>query len=381
MKKTNNKPKHLRIKRLAITTCLLTALSSTSALAIDPLNPGTPESSVVEAIEKARVEIIANLKAAKDQLNVLFLNAFSGVLTAQAQQPNIALQDPAGKYKFTETDEAGKNQTPVPPYDLVSEASQKAAAIKLQNSLSNENVKTQRRILLQPPSTDKNAVANMLDAQNFLGPLAYTPEAQNNAERVVSFLSDYAGPLGSIDLEKLDAKPDLRDSEAGREYRVKVYTSATARSLLLGNLYDSFNKRVPIAGLAQQSGMSNTPNASASLAEVEKYLASRRIKNADWYKTINDAPSIAVQREIAFTLAEMQWQLYQLHRDNEKILQTMTAVGVLNLRSSAAFISPNEIDLKQELEGTKMKGPEDIPASTQYTPPPSPEGGIPTIPQ
>ncbi len=386
MKKPNEtKSTSFFAKRFAIVACLLSTLS-TPAFAIDPLNPDD-STSVVAAIDKARADIVANLKSAKDQLDMLFLKAFDSVLTAQAQQPNVALQDPTGKYKFTETDEANKNTPPVPAYDLVRTAAQKSATLKLQNSLSNENAATQRQVLLQPLTSAQDAITNMLDAQNFLGPLAYSSaQIQNNAERTVAFLSDYAGPLGSIDLKKLSDKAELKDTESARKYRVKVYTNAAIRSLLLGNLYDSFNSRIPIAGLAQQSGMSNVKNASASLAEVEKYVASRRIKDPKWYETINTAPSIAVQREAVFILAEIQWQLYQLHHDNEKMLQTISATGVLNLRNSIISSDQEEIALKQEVEGTAPKKPDDIAntdtGTNQYEPQsPPPNSGVPPVPQ
>lgn len=351
------KPIHATLKRAIAAACISSALFSAPALAIVSIGPSNPDSgsnAIVEAINNARTDITADLKTMSDQLEELFRKAF-GTLTAEAQQPNIALQDPAGKYQFTETNAENKGQPPVPPYVLISNATQASAALKMQNTLSNKNAAAQRQVLLQMPAD------SMLDAQNFLGPFSYTTEVRNKAERFVAFASDYAGPLGPIDLEELNKKTELANEEPARKYKVRVYTNAAIRSLWLRNLYDSLNMRVPIAGLAQQSGMSDTQNASASLAEVERYIASRRIKNPDWYKTINEAPSIAVQREAVFILAELQWQLYQLHQDNEKMLQTMTAIGVMNLRTSGSVSTDqDEIKLQQEVEGRAVPNEEDI---------------------
>lgn len=379
MKKINNKkPQHHRIKRLAVLACLLSVLSPfTPAFADDPFS----SSSIVEAINNARIKILSQMELATVQLNTLFSDAFRNTfLTVNAQVPNLAMLNPVGNYVFEGS--GGADQKALTPYELANNASQNLATQKLQKSLSNDDVKAQRQVLLETGANSKEALAKTLDAQNFLTPSAYTVEAQNNAERTVSFLSDYASPFGTIDLEKLNSKKELKDTDAAKTYRVKVYTNAAIRSLLLGNLYDSFNARIPVKGLGEGSGMSD--KKSASIVEVEKYIASRRIKNPKWYETINSAPSIAVQREMAFVLAEIQWQLYQLHQDNEKMLQTMTALGVINLRSGGNLADSNEIQLKQDVEGTKPKEPEQITDTTssgvQNLPPSTENGGIPPIP-
>lgn len=351
MKKNTSTPRSLRVKNLLPLACLLAILSPFSpAYAADPTPPFDAE-GIVAAINNARVEIVTQLTAAKDQLNRLFSNAFNSAfgLTPNAQVPNIALFDPSG-YTF----ERGSNTTPITPYALINEAAKKSSTLKLENVLFNQSRQAQKEALLAGMDDSKQAIGN-IDAQNFLRQLSYNTEAQNKAERMIALLAG-SGAAGSIDLKELKEKEELNNSDAAKEYKIKTFSNAAIRSLLLGNLYEVFNARIPIKKLGEKSGM---PTANASLAEVEQYAASRRIKNPDWYKTIDSAPSIAVQREIAFILAEMQWQLHTLHQDNEKMLQTMTALGIINLRMSAGMSTDQkEIELKQEVEGTAPKPPE-----------------------
>lgn len=352
----NSQPKNRRFRNIAAATCLIIFLApSVQALAdIPPIKSPDSSSLIIEAIDKVREEMIARMELARTQINELFLNAYDK-FTGNAQQPNLATQNPANAYQFVVGDNKNE-QKPLPVYDLVKESAQKAALKKLQTSISPGNVEAQRQILLQPPSNDKDAIANMLDAQSLLGPLSYTPAAQNAAERAVEFLSDYATPLGTIDLQKLrEQKPDLDKSRSAQEYKVKVYTQGAIRSLLLGNLYDSLEQRVPVKNLGKVSGMPN--KTDASLAEVLKYIASRRISDPKWYETMNTASPIVVQREIAFILSELQWQLYQLHTDNERILQTITAAGVVNLRAGVVLPDKNTMELQAAFEGTMPKTP------------------------
>jgi len=387
MKKINHsKPLHRRVKRFTIIAGLLAILSPfTPALALDPAQPFTIDlSPVVKAINDAKDAIILETKQPRDDLKVLFLKALDDTfLTTNASVVNMALLKPEGNYSFTESKE---NKGPATsPYELVRQASQHSAALKLQSALSNKDPEAQRQVL-SSASDAKDAIAKMLDAQNFLGPLAYTSDEQNEAELTVAFLSDYASPFGTIDLEKLNTNEENKDTEVAKAYRIKVYTNAAIRSLLLGNLYDSFNARIPVVDLAEKSGMPK--KGSASLAEVEKYAATRRIADPKWYETINNTPSIGVERETVFILAEIQAQLYQLHRDNERMLQTMTAIGVTNLRAAGGFPDANEIDLKQKVDGTKMveKPLTDESFSSsdglnRTSPPKQKEGAIPSVPR
>jgi hypothetical protein len=353
MKKNKPTSQTFRTKHLAAAACLwlVTSPFSSAFAALVGEQPIFDSTSIVDAVNNARVEIVSYLSAGKEQLNTLFSNAFNSAfgLTPNAQVLNIALFDPNG-YIF---EQSPANTTPVTPYALVNDAAKKSASIKLENIIFNKDQRAQTSVLLSGMDTPTNTMDN-LDAQNFLRQLSYTPDAQNKAERMIIFMGG-SSPAGPIDLEELKAKK-LDNSDSAKEYKIKVYSNAAIRSLLLGNLYEVFNARIPIKKLGEKSGM---PNANASLAEVEQYAASRRIKNPEWYKTIDSAPSIAVQREIAFILAEMQWQLQTLHKDNEKMLQTMTAVGMINLRMSGSMSTDQkEIELKQALEGTTPKPPE-----------------------
>lgn len=380
MKKSNlssQTPKRQR-KQLLGTLCLLAILSPTPVLAdtMDAL-ADSASNSLIKAIDKLREEMSGQFDSLGTRLQKLFSDA-ADALTARAQQSNIALLNPSGAYGFVGESKGGAK----PVYDLVRDAVQTSVSTKLQTALAPGDETTQNnrnQVLLQlPPSTD--AASQMMDMQSLLGPLSYTPTQQNQAERTIAFFSNYSSPLGSIDLAKLQANPTLANGPGGQAYKVKVYSQAALRSLLLGNLYKSFNARVPVAGLGTVSGMQSK---DASLAEVEKYTASRRISDPQWYTDMNTAPPIAVNREAVFILAQILWELHQMRMENETMLQTMTAIGITSAKSSAAFPERSEIELKSALDGTNPTAadatgeldPSNLPSGAEQT-----AGGVPSAP-
>lgn len=327
----NSKPPRYHVKYYAVITWLLMTLSPcTSALAdILPI----PDSGIKKAIDDARVEIITHMEATTKLLRDLFIGPSTQVTTKDSA-PNMAL---LGKGSAT--------AATVTPYELVEEQSKKAAAQKIEASLELSQKADQTRlgtILLADKNEDRKATSEDLSA----GSLTNTSADETKGEFAIALLSDFATPLGKFDPAEMKTK----DGEDAKKYRATILMKAAIRSLILENLYDSFNARKSIAGLGEKSGMSAKEGASASLTAVEQYAASRRIGDEKWYATMNDAPPIVVEREMLFLLAEMRWQLYQMHRDNEKILRTLTALTVTSLHTTSLMADKNEVQLGQALD-------------------------------
>ncbi len=215
-----------------------------------------------------------------------------------------------------------------------------------------------------------------LYANSLLGKDAYDQGTtgstdKNNAEQAVVFLSDYTNPLGSIDLSTLtaDQLKTVQTSVDGQQYLTHRRGKAAIRSLILSNFYSMLMARTPVKNLGLDAGLpgsSSTAGANgapatagspdASPLQVERYIATRRVDDADWYTAMNKAPEIVVARETLFVLAEMEKQLFQIQQQNERILATLTATAVINLSSSTLLPDQNENDLRGQL-GLAQTGP------------------------
>lgn len=201
-----------------------------------------------------------------------------------------------------------------------------------------------------------------LYADSLMGKLAYTTDTdKNNAEQALSFLSDYASPLGSIDPSTLNKEQveKMNSSPEGQRYRVHIRTLAAVRSLALSNFYHMLMERMPVKNLGKNAGLpghDTAGNGDASPLEVESYIATRRVNSADWYTYMNKAPEVIVARETLFVLAEMEKQLFEIKQQNERILATLTVMAVQSLNATKILPDKSEADLRQAL-GLEPAGP------------------------
>lgn len=214
----------------------------------------------------------------------------------------------------------------------------------------------------QESSKDVNDNDRRLYADSLLGPKVYTTtDEKNNAEQTVSFLSDYFSPLGSIDPSTLtkDQLSKMNASPEGQRYRVHIRNLAAYRSLALSNYYSILMDRTPVKNLGKNAGLPdhNDPGKTdASPLEVEEYIATRRVDNADWYADMNKAPGIVIARETLFVLAEMEKNQFKIIQQNDRILATLTAMMVQGLNASKILPDKSESDLRQAL-GLEPTGP------------------------
>lgn len=136
-------------------------------------------------------------------------------------------------------------------------------------------------------------------------------------------------------------------------YRALLRTYAAQLSVGVSNLYHLRNKRRPIR-----------PGSTSQLEEEFK-MATQRIFTPDrhgeldpsqktaWQKDLEKAGSLAVQRQMAQLLAEINYQMYLNRREQERILTTLSAMQLgqnsqmkkqLTLDEAASFISDRQIN-------------------------------------
>ena len=109
------------------------------------------------------------------------------------------------------------------------------------------------------------------------------------------------------------------DETSALNFIVHLRNFTALKAFFRGNIEEMIHRRVPLSG--HQSQLS-----------IEKDMATRRIKKYfgetnSWYNKMEAANPVTVNREVAYLLAEMNYQLYLNRQIQERMLATMSAIG------------------------------------------------------
>ncbi len=202
-------------------------------------------------------------------------------------------------------------------------------------------------ILSGKKDSDLNYDASM-NANTILTPETYTPEQEEMAKYFALFAGDFGDPLPKANLRGLSDSQilNLQNSDPDfRKFLVAKRSFITNRSVGLGNIYQLIASRMPQKGLGEKAGLGNK---AISADQLQNYLATRRADNEQWYADMAAASPATIQRENLNVLVEIQKQLQQLHKDNNRILLTLS---ILQLQGSQ-MARANMVKYKGSIEGT-----------------------------
>ncbi len=140
----------------------------------------------------------------------------------------------------------------------------------------------------------------------------------------------------TTEVEQQDAVNQLTNYLAG----LRVYASQV--SIVTGNLYSIFNKRLP-----QKLGTTQgAPETSQALSEYN--MATWRLYNPNqqqdqnkqqWIEKINTASPATVQKEMAILLAEINYQMYLNRQEQERLLLTNSIMLLQYLKMNSPSLS------------------------------------------
>jgi hypothetical protein len=214
---------------------------------------------------------------------------------------------------------------------------------------------------------DKN-----FDFQTLISPIVYDNTGKLQAQAYVKFAGDLSTPLMDTSLFwsslTTDQKQKMQSSSSGQKYRVTLRNLIAARSVAVANLYHLLSDRISVKDLGTQSGIPNT--ADASPLQVKEYIATRRADSQDWYNSMAQASPATVTREQLYVLAEMEKQLYDLHRDNERIIATLSLLELQSIQSNKGTLTQLEQQVKKDLGINDTTVPGQNATTTLTTPPP-----------
>lgn len=179
---------------------------------------------------------------------------------------------------------------------------------------------------------------NMLNLDSVLSPLAFRDIGSGGgatsagasakakiqsqadlAKQFVKYATGLSDPLALREILPLSADPQTETER--EEYVVTVRNYAAQMSVGLSNFDHMIARRIP------NPSMENP----RSQLQIEHNLATRRMAG-DWHDKMEKASPLAVQREMVFLLAELNYQLYLQRVMQERMLATMSMVQLENLQ-------------------------------------------------
>lgn len=129
-------------------------------------------------------------------------------------------------------------------------------------------------------------------------------------------------------LNQLDSESSYRQFVNNNKNFMKEWfalkSRLAARSMAINNFYHIFSERLKLFS-GEKLGMGDK---KVSLMEMQEHMANKRINSPTWYRQMAKASPATVDREMLFIMAELRQQMFQLHKDNERMLATMSQVAV-----------------------------------------------------
>lgn len=194
------------------------------------------------------------------------------------------------------------------------------------------------------PDTTYN---NYFSFDTLFTPKAYAnDDASNAAQKYVEYAAELYSPLTdginysgiqsglsaySSDADKANYLQKIVTNATYQKYQLSIRSLVAARSAAVSNFNYMQAERTPVADLGTKAGMPDDPNlpsGSASPLQVQHYVGTHRVNNPDWYTQMKHASPATLQREQVFMLAEIEAQMQRSYMLNERVLSTLSVMGL-----------------------------------------------------
>ena len=219
------------------------------------------------------------------------------------------------------------------------------------------------------PTSNQNR-DNYLDFNSLIEPTAYAPnsDAVQAAQTFLTFMTaGYNNPGDQIDYQAFQSKlkqagsnakdkaslyAQLMNDDKYKAFQLSTRTLTAQRSVAVNNFQQMMAERTVLKGLGKQAGLvdaNGKPVDDASALQVQKYIATHRVNDPNWFSKVQSASPAAVQRETLVVLAEMEAQNYQAHLDRERMIATLSAMAAQNSALTANMSAAQARDLNQDI--------------------------------
>lgn len=196
---------------------------------------------------------------------------------------------------------------------------------------------------------------------NIITPTTYTSSENIAASQFSQFATQSSQPLtDGADFSKLKNVSatglfELVTSPEFQQYQYNVRSTVATRSILSSLLNTLVAERTPNKDFCIGSGTTKTCNVSP--LAVQKYMATHRTNDPQWYQAMATASPATLQREMLFTLVEIEKQNYEAHLEREQILSALILSAIQSGQANKILAAAQSSGLNNRI--TKVMGESD----------------------
>lgn len=216
---------------------------------------------------------------------------------------------------------------------------------------------------------DQSCGNNIMSFESLVSPLTYRTTQmpcdassrnrtnRNQANYALNYLqliSDSIEPISNLTPASAftTGTPSTDDIKALVNDRSQVYQNfmnlrrswLAAWSAAYDNLYYIYTQHsIPTDANGNQVG-------NDSPMEISARIATARTSSPQWYSDIHGASSTVLQRETVFILAEIQRDLNEMRRENQRLLALQAIQLAVQLKQAKQFIKPLEVAVRNKAQ-------------------------------
>lgn len=220
------------------------------------------------------------------------------------------------------------------------------------------------------PSALQNCGNAMFNFESLMGYSTYAgqvlpcnPNAQPSdvslyANHYIQWAANLAMPPATFSLNQAVSQNVLTSSQAAAlqaspewaSYDLSLRHVVSVQSAGLSNLYYLYSQRAP----ADKNG--NSPESLAN------YTANWRVQDPNWYTTMQSALPTVIARETLFVLAEMQRDLHEMRKENQRMLAVQSVIALQSIETYKVFLNMKLAAVKDKMNN--MLNPPAPPSAT-----------------
>lgn len=305
------------------------------------------------------VYIAQNIQSAANRV-IIAINAFAAYVSSRMDadmkgvQPNIEAYQQVNPYTLQLTTDQRK---------LVTKDSVSAIEGILGPSLNASMKYAMASMIagdsLPPPKVSNPAMLqncgnNMFNFELFIGPSSYANQTldcdRSKPQNISSYANSYiqnasnqGSPISQLSLNQLVANNSLTLAQATElqkspewvNFEMSRRNALSNQSAGLSNLYYLYHQRVP-----------NADGVSPEL--LADQIANSRTGNKKWYEDMNTAFSTVLLRENVFIMAEIQRELHEMRKENQRLLaiQSLAILGGVEFAKQYLTLGENAVNEK-----------------------------------
>lgn len=265
------------------------------------------------------------------------MQTFAGTSTSKIPDYTLILNSLTSELPGSDTIELGKKVAPPVPLGPTTNASTDKQIQPADASLNFNNLFSQT-----------NLGQNSSDADRFINLVGKTYKPIMSANFQKSF-AEFIKKQAAAKNKKPGQINPLNSVPAFAQYQADLRSYVAQKSIGLSNLYQLFEERAPQKALG-----------GASALQQEQQMYTGRINNKAWYQSLKSASPATLAREQTIMLAEIEAELFQQHRTEERLLATASARLLQGAELDKTMLSTDEVQLTGDMKNANKQAQQQI---------------------